>query len=123
MGLERSEPQPGGLGGKKPSPDSRELFCSNAGAERITDVALDFWRSGKQREEIRLRDMEHALSVSAFNNKNSKWGPPAPATVPTASPHPGASQKGRFQVSSLDLWGPNPRGTPCSQTPQDLDAQ
>lgn len=40
----------------------------------ITDVALDFWRSGKQREEIKLKDMEHALSVSAFNNKNSKWG-------------------------------------------------
>ena len=37
-------------------------------------MALDFWRSGKQREEIKLRDMEHALSVSAFNNKNSKWG-------------------------------------------------
>ncbi|XP_029059166.1 torsin-1A [Monodon monoceros] len=47
------------------------IFLSNAGAERITDVALDFWRSGKQREEIKLRDMEHALSVSAFNNKNS----------------------------------------------------
>ncbi|XP_057403634.1 torsin-1A isoform X2 [Balaenoptera acutorostrata] len=46
------------------------VFLSNAGAERITDVALDFWRSGKQREEIKLRDMEHALSVSAFNNKN-----------------------------------------------------
>lgn len=88
--MERSEPQPGGLGGKKPSPDSRELFCSNAGAERITDVALDFWRSGKQREEIRLRDMEHALSVSAFNNKNSKWGPPSPATVPDGLASPGS---------------------------------
>lgn len=49
-------------------------FGSNAGAERITDVALDFWKSGKQREEIKLRDMEHALSVSVFNNKNSKYG-------------------------------------------------
>ncbi|XP_060156296.1 torsin-1A isoform X2 [Globicephala melas] len=49
------------------------IFLSNAGAERITDVALDFWRSGKQREEIKLRDMEHALSVSAFNNKNSYY--------------------------------------------------
>ncbi|KAF3821011.1 hypothetical protein GH733_011164 [Mirounga leonina] len=47
------------------------IFLSNAGAERITDVALDFWRSGKQREEIKLKDMEPALSVSAFNNKNS----------------------------------------------------
>ncbi|XP_078006137.1 torsin-1A isoform X2 [Phascolarctos cinereus] len=47
------------------------IFLSNAGAERITDVALDFWRSGKQREEIKLKDMEQALSVSVFNNKNS----------------------------------------------------
>lgn len=58
--------------GTKPSPHSPEFCCSNAGAERITDVALDFWRSGKQREEIKLKDMEPALSVSAFNNKNSK---------------------------------------------------
>uniref|UniRef100_A0A671GA03 Torsin-1A n=1 Tax=Rhinolophus ferrumequinum TaxID=59479 RepID=A0A671GA03_RHIFE len=56
------------------------IFLSNAGAERITDVALDFWRSGKQREEIKLRDMEHALSVSAFNNKNK------PATGTATSP-------------------------------------
>ncbi|XP_055126712.1 torsin-1A [Symphalangus syndactylus] len=47
------------------------IFLSNAGAERITDVALDFWRSGKQREDIKLKDIEHALSVSVFNNKNS----------------------------------------------------
>ncbi|KAK1334058.1 hypothetical protein QTO34_005058 [Cnephaeus nilssonii] len=38
------------------------IFLSNAGAERITDVALDFWRSGRQREEIKLGDMEPALS-------------------------------------------------------------
>ncbi|XP_033049589.1 torsin-1A isoform X2 [Trachypithecus francoisi] len=47
------------------------IFLSNAGAERITDVALDFWRSGKQREDIKLKDIEHSLSVSVFNNKNS----------------------------------------------------
>lgn len=51
------------------------LSCSNAGAERIMDVALDFWRSGRSREDIRLKDMEQALSVSVFNNRNSKWGP------------------------------------------------
>lgn len=55
-----------------------DVFCSNAGAERITDVALEFWRRGKQREEIQLRDMEPALSVSAFNNKNSKFRVPRP---------------------------------------------
>lgn len=60
-----------GPGGAQ-SPSLR-LSYSNAGAERITDVALDFWRRGKQREEIKLKDMEHALSVSVFNNRNSKW--------------------------------------------------
>lgn len=63
---------------RKPSPHPPDLFYSNAGAERITDVALEFWRRGKQREEIQLRDMEHALSVSAFNNKNSKFRIPRP---------------------------------------------
>ncbi|XP_054986569.1 torsin-1A [Sorex araneus] len=47
------------------------IFLSNAGAERITDVALDFWRRGRQREDIQLRDVEHALAVSVFNNRNS----------------------------------------------------
>ncbi|XP_004640511.1 torsin-1A [Octodon degus] len=47
------------------------IFLSNAGAERITDVALDFWRSGRSREDIQLKDMEQALSVAVFNNRNS----------------------------------------------------
>jgi hypothetical protein len=63
-------PSPGLL--QKALSSSPQLFSSNAGAERITDVALDFWRRGKQREDIKLKDMEPALSVSVFNNKNSK---------------------------------------------------
>ncbi|NWR79127.1 TOR1A protein, partial [Centropus unirufus] len=47
------------------------IFLSNAGAEKITEVALDFWRSGRRREDILLTDMQNALSVSVFNNKNS----------------------------------------------------
>ncbi|KFU90618.1 Torsin-1A, partial [Chaetura pelagica] len=47
------------------------IFLSNAGAEKITEVALDFWRNGKAREDIQLADMQNALSVSVFNNKNS----------------------------------------------------
>ncbi|XP_025905239.1 torsin-1A-like [Nothoprocta perdicaria] len=47
------------------------IFLSNAGAEKITEVTLDFWRKGKMREEIQLTDMQNALSVSVFNNKNS----------------------------------------------------
>lgn len=66
----------GALGRSAAAPHCN-YFCSNAGAERITDVALDFWKSGKQREDIKLRDMEHALAVSVFNNKNSKYGRPS----------------------------------------------
>lgn len=47
-------------------------FLSNAGAEKITEVALDFWRNGRRREDIRLTEMQNALSVSVFNNKNSE---------------------------------------------------
>nr|XP_021137108.1 torsin-1A isoform X2 [Columba livia] len=47
------------------------IFLSNAGAEKITEVALDFWRNGRRREDIQLTEMQNALSVSVFNNKNS----------------------------------------------------
>ncbi|XP_044309057.1 torsin-1A-like [Varanus komodoensis] len=47
------------------------IFLSNAGAEKITEVALDFWRRGKRREDLGLRDVEASVSVSVFNNKNS----------------------------------------------------
>uniref|UniRef100_A0AAY5F2S7 Torsin n=1 Tax=Electrophorus electricus TaxID=8005 RepID=A0AAY5F2S7_ELEEL len=49
------------------------IFLSNAGAEEIVHVALDFWTSGREREEIELKDLEMALSLSVFNNKNSEY--------------------------------------------------
>lgn len=47
-------------------------LLSNAGAEKITELALDFWRNGRAREDIELTDIQNALSVSVFNNKNSE---------------------------------------------------
>ncbi|GAA6105331.1 torsin-1A-like isoform X2 [Tachysurus ichikawai] len=47
------------------------IFLSNAGGENIVQVALDFWKEGKDREEIELKHLEEALSLSVFNNKNS----------------------------------------------------
>ncbi|KAM9437992.1 torsin-1B-like isoform 4-T5 [Salvelinus alpinus] len=47
------------------------IFLSNAGGEHITQVALDFWKAGRDREEIQLQDLEAALSLSVFNNKKS----------------------------------------------------
>ncbi|KAL0965237.1 hypothetical protein UPYG_G00278570 [Umbra pygmaea] len=47
------------------------IFLSNAGGEMITEVVLDFRRSGKDRADITLKDLEKALSLSIFNNKES----------------------------------------------------
>ncbi|XP_039200897.1 torsin-1B-like [Crotalus tigris] len=47
------------------------IFLSNAGGDLITKVALDFWRNGQEREEIRLKDLEVVLSLGVFNNRNS----------------------------------------------------
>ncbi|XP_037736023.1 torsin-1A isoform X2 [Chelonia mydas] len=47
------------------------IFLSNAGAEKITEVALDFWKSGKKRETMELKDLEAGVSLSVFNNKNT----------------------------------------------------
>ncbi|XP_056289032.1 torsin family 1 isoform X2 [Pseudoliparis swirei] len=47
------------------------IFLSNAGGESITQTALDFWKAGRDREELELRDLETAISLTVFNNKNS----------------------------------------------------
>uniref|UniRef100_A0A8C5RT42 Torsin n=1 Tax=Laticauda laticaudata TaxID=8630 RepID=A0A8C5RT42_LATLA len=47
------------------------IFLSNAGGDLITRVALEFWRSGREREEIQLKDLEAVLSLGVFNNRNS----------------------------------------------------
>ncbi|KAL0965235.1 hypothetical protein UPYG_G00278550 [Umbra pygmaea] len=47
------------------------IFLSNAGGEEIMQEALEFWRSGRDREEIQLKHLENALSLSVFNNKNN----------------------------------------------------
>ncbi|KAM9450622.1 torsin family 1 isoform 1-T1 [Clarias gariepinus] len=47
------------------------IFLSNNGGEKIVQVALDFWKAGREREEIELKDLETALSLSVFNNKKS----------------------------------------------------
>ncbi|CAL8281887.1 unnamed protein product [Gadus morhua 'NCC'] len=47
------------------------IFLSNAGGEILTQTTLDFWNAGKDRQEIKLKDVETALSSSVFNNHNS----------------------------------------------------
>ncbi len=38
----------------------------------INDVTLKFWKDGREREEIQLKDLETGLSQSVFNNEDSK---------------------------------------------------
>ncbi|RVE66028.1 hypothetical protein OJAV_G00122520 [Oryzias javanicus] len=47
------------------------IFLSNDGEKSIIETALDFWRAGRNREEIDLTDLEESLSFSIFNNENS----------------------------------------------------
>ncbi|XP_031173390.1 torsin-1A-like isoform X2 [Sander lucioperca] len=49
------------------------IFLSNVGGESITQIALDFWKAGRDREEIELNDLEKVLSLSAFNSNNGLW--------------------------------------------------
>ncbi|KAL6096666.1 tor1b [Pungitius sinensis] len=47
------------------------IFLSNAGGDGIIQAALDFWKAGRDRDELELKDLETVLSVSVFNNKKS----------------------------------------------------
>ncbi|KTG02986.1 hypothetical protein cypCar_00036601 [Cyprinus carpio] len=47
------------------------VFLSNAGGEKINEVTMKFWRDGREREEIQLKDTEKELSQSVFNNEDS----------------------------------------------------
>ncbi|KAF1371451.1 hypothetical protein PFLUV_G00278110 [Perca fluviatilis] len=46
------------------------IFLSNAGGKSITQTALDFWKAGRDREEIKLNDLETGLSSSVFNSNS-----------------------------------------------------
>ncbi len=48
------------------------FICSNAGGNVITEVALDFWRSGRERKEIRMTSKELEIKISEHINKNEK---------------------------------------------------
>uniref|UniRef100_A0A8C6SSJ9 Torsin n=1 Tax=Neogobius melanostomus TaxID=47308 RepID=A0A8C6SSJ9_9GOBI len=47
------------------------IFLSNAGGQHIVQTALEFWKAGRDREEIKLCDLESALSLSELNDKSS----------------------------------------------------
>ncbi|CAH2316226.1 prosalusin isoform X1 [Pelobates cultripes] len=43
------------------------IFISNAGGDVINQVALDFWRDRKDREEIQLRHLQSAISIAVMS--------------------------------------------------------
>uniref|UniRef100_A0A8C1I8D1 Torsin n=1 Tax=Cyprinus carpio TaxID=7962 RepID=A0A8C1I8D1_CYPCA len=49
------------------------IFLSNAGGNVIAEVALDFWREGKDREELWMnsKELETKILQNIFNDKNS----------------------------------------------------
>ncbi|XP_039508768.1 torsin-1A-like isoform X2 [Pimephales promelas] len=49
------------------------IFLSNGGGSLIVDMALDFWREGKIREEISMnsKDIETKISLNILNDENS----------------------------------------------------
>nr|XP_013054163.2 torsin-1A-like isoform X1 [Anser cygnoides] len=53
------------------------IFLNNAGGDKITEIALDYWRSLKGREDIPVKELQHLLSKEIFSNTNSEylWAP------------------------------------------------
>lgn len=49
------------------------IFLSNTGGEKLTELALEFWRNKMKREDIKLSDVESHLSKHAFNKKSGFW--------------------------------------------------
>ncbi|MEE6505535.1 hypothetical protein FKM82_005552 [Ascaphus truei] len=47
------------------------IFLSNTGGEVISQLALDFWKARKEREDLQLHDVEQKLSLAIFNKKDS----------------------------------------------------
>lgn len=48
------------------------LSRSNAGKDVITQTALKFWKEGRDREEIELKDLEIRIAESVFNSNISE---------------------------------------------------
>ncbi|XP_042686738.1 torsin-1A-like [Centrocercus urophasianus] len=47
------------------------IFLNNAGGDKITEIALDYWRRLKRREDIPVEELQDLLSEDIFRNPNS----------------------------------------------------
>lgn len=46
---------------------------SNTGGEQINQVALEAWRSRRDREEISLQELEPVISRAVLDNQHREW--------------------------------------------------
>lgn len=51
---------------------------SNTGGEQINQVALEAWRSHREREEIHLLELEAVISRAVLDNPQREFGSGAP---------------------------------------------
>ncbi|KAM5332307.1 prosalusin isoform 3-T4 [Glossophaga mutica] len=49
------------------------IFISNTGGEQINQVVLEAWRSRRDREDIRLQELEPAVSRAVLDNPHREW--------------------------------------------------
>ncbi|KAM6297064.1 torsin-1A-like [Aegotheles albertisi] len=47
------------------------IFLNNAGGDKITEIALDYWRRMKRREHIPVKELQSLLSNEIFSNRDS----------------------------------------------------
>ncbi|KAG7215342.1 hypothetical protein INR49_022579 [Caranx melampygus] len=67
---EMDKMHPGLIDSIKPYLDYYDKLGGNAGSEDIKATALSFWKAGRSRDEIELKDLEDSVSASAFNDKS-----------------------------------------------------
>ncbi|XP_013421097.1 torsin-1A-like [Lingula anatina] len=49
------------------------IFLSNTGGNAITEHTIAHWEKGKRREEIKHKDMENVIILSAYNEHGGLW--------------------------------------------------
>ncbi|XP_056614023.1 torsin-1A-like [Triplophysa dalaica] len=49
------------------------IFLKNAGGDVINNIALDFWKAGKNREKLQMKEMETQILQNIVNDKSGFW--------------------------------------------------
>lgn len=49
------------------------IFLSNTGESLITEKAVQLWKAGVRREDVRLQDFESLITMGAFNEEGEHY--------------------------------------------------